>query len=125
MRRADLRIYEAVYHFNLFLYLHQFLRGKGAEVWPEFPTGNGKIDILIAYRGQMYGLELKTFADVAEYRNALAQAAQYGKQLHLTEITLLFFIETISAKHREIYEKPFFDEQTGVTVTPVFVETGV
>ncbi|GAK52630.1 hypothetical protein U14_03882 [Candidatus Moduliflexus flocculans] len=124
-RRADLRIYEAVYHFNLYLYLHQFLRGKGAEVWPEFPTGNVKIDILIAYRGHMYGLELKTFADVAEYRNALAQAAQYGKQLRLAEITLLFFIESISAKHRETYERPLLDEQTGVTVTPVFIETGV
>lgn len=73
---------------NLYLYLHQFLRGKGAEVWPEFPTGN-------------------------------------GKQLRLTEITLLFFIESISATHRETYERPLLDEQTGVTVTPVFVETGV
>jgi len=124
-RRADLRIYEAVYHFNLYLYLHQFLRGKGAEVWPEFPTGNGKIDILLTYRGQMYGLELKTFADVAEYRNALAQAAQYGKQLQLAEITLLFFIESISDEHRQKFETPCLDSATGVTVTPVFVETGV
>lgn len=124
-RRADLRIYEAVYHFNLYLYLHQFLRGKGAEVWPEFPTGNGKIDIIITYRGQMYGIELKTFADVAEYRNALAQAAQYGKQLRLAEITLLFFIESISDEHRKKFETPCLDSATGVTVTPAFVETGV
>ena len=123
-RRADLRVYEAVYHFNLYLYLHQFLRGKGANVWPEFPTGNGKIDIIITYRGQIHGIELKTFADVAEYRNALGQAAQYGKQLQLAEITLLFFIESISDEHRKKFETPVLDKATGVTVTPVFVETG-
>lgn len=124
-RRADLRIYEAVYHFNLYLYLHQFLRGKGANVWPEFPTGNGKIDLIITYRGQMYGIELKTFADVVEYRNAVKQAAQYGKQLRLQEITLLFFIEAISDEHRHKFETPVLDDETGVTVTPVFVATGV
>ncbi len=124
-RRADLRIYEAVYHFNLYLYLHQFLRGKGANVWPEFPTGNGKIDLIITYRGQMYGIELKTFADVAEYRNAVKQAAQYGKQLRLQEITLLFFIEAISDEHRHKFETPVLDDETGVTVMPVFVATGV
>ncbi|MCP4404943.1 MAG: hypothetical protein GY801_47535, partial [bacterium] len=57
-RRADLRIYEAIYHFNLYMYLHKFLQNKGGRVWPEFPTGNGKIDILISYREQLYGIEV-------------------------------------------------------------------
>lgn len=42
LRRADLRVYEAVFHFNLYMYLSEFLRGRGGQVFPEFPTGNGQ-----------------------------------------------------------------------------------
>ncbi|MCP4157486.1 MAG: ATP-binding protein, partial [bacterium] len=48
-RRKDLRIYEAVFHFNFYSYLSQFLSPRGGRVVPEFPTGNGKIDLLITY----------------------------------------------------------------------------
>ncbi len=43
-RRADMRIYEAVYHFNLYSYLKELLETRGGKVFPEFPTGNGKIN---------------------------------------------------------------------------------
>ena len=56
-RRADLRIYEAVYHFNLYMYLSHFLEGYSGRIYPEFPTGNGKIDLIVQYAGKMYGLE--------------------------------------------------------------------
>jgi hypothetical protein len=124
-RRADLRIREAVYHFNLYLYLHQFLHTKGARVWPEFPTGNGKLDILISYQERLYGLAVKSFTDLAEYQKALTQAAAYGQQLQLHEITLVFFIEAIDEENRRKYETEYVDDATGVIVRPVFVETGV
>jgi hypothetical protein len=124
-RRVDLHIREAVYHFNLYIYLHQFLHTKGARVWPEFPTGNGKLDILISYQERLYGLEVKSFADLSEYKKALVQAAAYGKQLALQEITLVFFIEAIDDENRQKYEAKYVDEATGVTVKPVFVETGM
>jgi hypothetical protein len=60
-RRSDLRIFKAVYHFNLFRYLYDLLKEWKSGVYPEFPTGNGKIDILIKHGGQLYGLELKSF----------------------------------------------------------------
>jgi hypothetical protein len=123
-RRADLRIHEAVYHFNLYMYLHRLLHEKGARVWPEFPTGNGKIDILIDYREQLYGLEVKSFSDLAEYRKALKTAALYGKQLTIDNITLIFFIDAIDEENRTTYEGAFKDETTGVTVHVVFIETG-
>ncbi len=123
-RRADLRIREAVYHFNLYLYLHQFLHTKGARVWPEFPTGNGKLDILISYKEHLYGLEIKSFADLSEYHKALSQAASYGKQLCIDTITLVFFIETIDDENRRKYEAEYVANMTGVTVKPVFIETG-
>ncbi|MEZ4869786.1 MAG: AAA-like domain-containing protein [Caldilineaceae bacterium] len=40
-RRNDMRLYEAVYHFNLYMWLSQFLQRTGGRVHPEFPTGNG------------------------------------------------------------------------------------
>ncbi|MCP4712712.1 MAG: hypothetical protein GY869_29140, partial [Planctomycetes bacterium] len=41
-RRVDLRIREPVYHFNLYMFLFDFLRSCGGRISPEFPTGNGQ-----------------------------------------------------------------------------------
>ena len=123
-RRADLRIYEAVYHFTLYMYLTNFLEGFGGRVHPEFPTGNGKIDLIIEYAGRTYGLEVKSFSTRKEYRKALIQAAQYGQQLRLREISLIVFVESIDEANRHTYEVVYEDEETGVSVEPVFVETG-
>jgi len=124
-RRVDLRIREAVYHFNLYMYLHKFLHSKGARVWPEFPSGNGQLDILITYQEQLYGIEVKSFSDLSEYKKALGQVATYGKELDVHEITLVFFIESVDEENRKKYEVEYVDETTGVTVKPVFVETGI
>ncbi len=123
-KRKDLRIYEAVFHFNLYMYLFQFLHPKGGQVYPEFPTGNGKIDIIIRYREKIYGIELKTYTDESGYKNALIQAAGYGKQLGLSEIYLVFFVEYIDDENRSRYEADYSDKTTDVKVMPIFAETG-
>ncbi len=123
-RRTDLRVREAVYHFNLYMYLVSFLQSWKGQVFPEFPTGNGKIDLIIRYAGKVYGLEVKSYTNNHEYRIALSQAARYGQQLELDEITLAFFVEAIDAASREQYEAVYHDDETGVTVRPVFVATG-
>jgi hypothetical protein len=122
-RRADLRIYEAVYHFNLFTFLSRFLDGYGGSAYPEFPTGNGKIDIVIRYAGQTYGLEVKSYRTPKQYREALQQAAAYGRQLGLTEIVLVCFVERVDDASRQKYEAIYLDPATGVTVRPAFVQT--
>ena len=43
------------------MFLDQFLSIKKAKVWPEFPTDNGKIDIIIKYNSKIYGIELKSY----------------------------------------------------------------
>lgn len=123
-RRADLRIYEAVYHFNLYMYLYHFLEGFGGRVYPEFPTGNGKIDLIITYSGKTYGIEVKSYTTHKEYQDALTQAARYGKQLGLPEISLVIFVEYIDETNRNTYEVDYVDKDTGATVRPIFVETG-
>jgi len=123
-RREDLRVYEAVFHFHFYLYLVSFLRTYEAQVQPEFPTGNGSIDLLIRHAKQLFGLELKSFADVRQYRKALIQAAKYGKQLGMLEIWLVLFIEAVDDKNRQLFEANYTDSATGVIVHPVFVQTG-
>ncbi|MCP4702502.1 MAG: hypothetical protein GY862_37435, partial [Gammaproteobacteria bacterium] len=123
-RREDLRVYEAVFHFHLYLYLVSFFRDYDVQIQPEFPTGNGSIDLLIHYAEQLFGLELKSFANKRQYRKALIQAAKYGKQLGVREIWLVLFIETVDEKNRLLFETDYADSETGVIVHPVFVQTG-
>jgi len=122
-RREDMRIREAVFHFNLYSYLNEFLKDFDGNVTPEFPTGNGKVDLLIRYSGKIYALEVKSFTGIRLYRAALEQAARYAKSLGTTEISPVFFIDAIDEKSREKYGAPFRDDSTGVTVNPLFIET--
>ncbi len=123
-RRTDMRIYEAIFHFNLYAYLNSFLKSPGGRVYPEFPTGNGKIDLIITYQGKRYGLELKSFTNLRDYKTALRQAAHYGSQLKLPKIFLVFFAPYIDKDNREKYEKEFLDKASNVKVIPIFVTTG-
>jgi AAA-like domain len=123
-RRSDMRIYEAVFHFNLYAYLDRLLPTKNSHVLPEFPTGNGKIDLLIRFNDNRYGIELKSFTHRAAFKDALQQAASYGKKLGLKEIYLVVFVETINESSRKQYEVDCIDPATQVTVKPFFIITG-
>ena len=123
-RRSDMRVREAVFHFILYSYLTSYLQHWRASVQPEFPTGNGKIDLLIDHAGQTYGIEVKTYSSVAAYRDALRQAAGYGQQLGLKEIALVFFVDAIDDANRERFQAPWADAEAGVTVVPTLVVTG-
>jgi hypothetical protein len=123
-RKKDLRVFEAVFQFHLYLYLVNFFHGYEVQIVPEFPTGNGAIDLLIRYAGQLFGLELKSFANRASYRQALTQTATYGKKLGMTEIWLVLFVEVVDDQNRQRFEMDYTDNKTGVVVHPLFVQTG-
>ena len=123
-RRSDMKIYEAVFHFNLYMYLSSFIRRFEGHVYPEFLTGNGKMDLIVQYEEKTYGLELKTYTDMPGYKKAIKHAAHYGKQLGLKEISLIFFVESINDESRKKFEADIEDTETGVKVMPVFVEIG-
>jgi hypothetical protein len=82
------------------------------------------IDLLIQYQGKTYGIEIKSFTHQAGYRQALPRTARYGHQPGLEEIYLVSFLDSIDEKTRKIYETDFHDPQTGVTVKPIFIQTG-
>jgi hypothetical protein len=120
-RRKDLRIFEAVYHFSLYMYLYRFLENKKCQVWPEFPTGNGKIDLLIQYASKLYGIELKSYTDESAYYAAIDQAADYAQQLKTDQISLVFFVDAIDDSIRNKYEIEHIAPDTGVKVEIIFI----
>jgi len=128
--RTSLRIFEAVYHFNLYMYLSSASKPRGGQVIPEFPTGNGqtcpdvgRISLVIKVAGQKYGIEVKSYANQTAYKKAIRQAADYGESLELDYISLIFFVEVIDDANRQKYEVTTVDAKTGVSVEVVFVAT--
>ncbi len=124
-RRVDLQVMEVVYHFQLYAWLDSFLTKKNGAVLPEFPTGNGKIDLLIRYGEQSYGLELKSFSDITELNKSIRQASEYGQCLNLDEITLVVFMEVampdeLKKQYAEPHQFP-----GGSTVNIFFLVTGL
>ncbi len=92
-RRTDLHYTEAVGHFHLYAWLQSAI-GRRCIVSPEFPTGNGKVDVHINCHGKPGIIEVKSFIDMAETRNAQFQAAAYAKKLGLDAVTLALFVPT-------------------------------
>ncbi|HLP49217.1 MAG TPA: AAA-like domain-containing protein [Candidatus Kapabacteria bacterium] len=117
-RKTDMKIYEAIFHFNLFRYLFDLLKKRGVEVIPEFPTGNGKIDLILKYRKNTYALELKSFSDMSDLRQGIEPAANYGSQTGLKEISFVVFIELSPSEAKQL-EKEVEKNGIKVTVLPV------
>ncbi len=85
---------------------------------PEFPTGNGKIDLILEYKTKKYAVELKSFMDNYKYKKGIEQALSYGKQLKLDEIVLLVFVEQ---EEDEIKDLACEVDKEGVTaIVPLY-----
>jgi len=119
-RKSDLQIFEATYQFILYGWLSRFLN-QLASVTPEFPTGNGKIDLLIRKGSYLYGIEVKSFTNTYLIQKGIKQAADYAAQLKLSEIVLAVFIESISTEARAEHEIEYLDQTTNVKVYPQFI----
>jgi len=120
--RNDGRFYEAFYHFNFFRWLFDILIHSNGYVIPEFPTGNGKIDLIISYADKKYALELKSFSRSSEITKAVQRCALYGKHLKLNEIHLIYFYDFILPPERIAkYETQTIDADTGVMVKVIFL----
>jgi hypothetical protein len=115
-RKTDLKIYEAIYHFNLYRYLYDLLKTRGVEVIPQFPTGNGKIGLILKYREKTYALELKSFNNIYTFEKGIDQAAGYGRQMGLKEIFFLVFVELTEEEAKQL-EKEI--EKNGIKVISI------
>ena len=90
-RKSDLHLTEAVGHFHLYYWLTMALR-KRCIVSPEFPTGNGKVDLHLLCQEKKKGLiEVKSFVNAYEVKDAIIQAAKYAKKTKHDTISIAMF----------------------------------
>jgi hypothetical protein len=90
-RRADLHLTEAVGHFHLYAWLQNAV-GRQCAVSPEFPTGNGKVDIHLRCEDKRGVIEVKSFIDANETKRSGRQAAGYARQVELDTVALALFV---------------------------------
>jgi hypothetical protein len=92
-RRQDLHYTEAVGHFHLYAWLQNALTGR-VSISPEFPTGNGKVDLVLQSKWGMALIEVKSFTQTWELQRYREQAAAYAKKLGLATATVVVFAPT-------------------------------
>ncbi len=89
--RTDLRIREASGHFHLYAWLYNAV-GRHCSVSPEFPAGNGRVDIHIRCDDKHGIIEVKSFSDLRQIRKAKKRSAEYAAGLGLKTVTVAVFI---------------------------------
>jgi hypothetical protein len=90
-RKTDYHLTEAVGHFHLYFWLKMTLDDV-CVIIPEFPTGNGKVDLHMKCKQDKTGLiEVKSFVNPLKLNDALIQASEYAKQTSYSEITIAMF----------------------------------
>ncbi|WP_446007983.1 hypothetical protein [Candidatus Electrothrix sp.] len=93
-RRADLHLTEAVGHFHLFSWLQEAITRR-CVVSPEFPTGNGRVDIHLRCDERRGIIEVKSFTDRYQIAADQKQAAEYSADLGLDSVTVALFIPVL------------------------------
>lgn len=90
-RKTDVHLREAVGHFHLYSWLARTV-GSQCVVSPEFPTGNGRVDLHLRC-GEKRGLiEVKSFTNASQFKSAKHDAAKYALQTGLTSVTMALFV---------------------------------
>ncbi|MBF0336756.1 MAG: AAA-like domain-containing protein [Nitrospirae bacterium] len=90
-RRADLHYTEAVGHFHLYAWL-QAAVGRRCIISPEFPTGNGKVDLHLRCGGVEGIIEVKSLTNVSALVTDREQAAGYAAGLGRDAVTIALFV---------------------------------
>ncbi len=90
-RRSDMHYTEHVGHFHLYFWLRQAADDR-CVVSPEFPTGNGRVDLHLRCGDRQGVIEVKSYRSQSKLETAKEQAAKYAHQLGLPAITLAVFV---------------------------------
>jgi len=90
-RKSDFHLTEAVGHFHLYHWLSMALR-KRCIIRPEFPTGNGKVDLHLLSKDDKKGLiEVKSFVNAYEVKESITQAAKYASKTNHSSVSIALF----------------------------------
>lgn len=120
-RRTDLHLTEAVGHFHLYAWLRDAI-GRWCIISPEFPTGNGKVDLHIRCKGKEGIIEVKSYTDQRTFESSLIQAARYAHSLGLDQIVMASFVPTQDKKVLSTLSTPH--ELEGIRVHVVAIGWG-
>jgi len=86
-----LRITEYAGHFHLYSWLQNAI-GRQCVVSPEFPTGNGRVDLHLKCGEKSGIIEVKSFTDLSELTASKGKAANYAVKTGLTSVTIAVFV---------------------------------
>jgi hypothetical protein len=89
--RTDLHYTEAVGYFHLYAWMKQAVEDV-CVISPEFPTGNGKVDLHLKCRDKFGIIEIKSFRSHDRTQTGILQAASYARSLNLTSVTIALFV---------------------------------
>jgi hypothetical protein len=90
-RKSDFHLTEAVGHFHLYHWLSIALR-KRCIIRPEFPTGNGKVDLHLLSKDDKKGLiEVKSFVNAYEVNESIIQAVKYASKTNHSSVSIALF----------------------------------
>jgi len=117
-KRSDLNIYEAGGHFHLYHWLMNVL-GKICQIVPEFPTGNGRVDLHIRCKEQEGIIEVKSFRDMASLKQGKLQAAHYAQKLGINKVVIVVFVHGVEEKEAEILRDDRVIEGVRIITEPV------
>ncbi len=99
-KRSDLRIREAAGHFHLYAWLYNAIGGY-CYLPPEFPTGNGQVDLLIQCGEKRGVIEIKSFSNLRQIKLARKQAGGYAARLGMDSVMVVLFLSGASANTLE------------------------
>ncbi len=100
-RRGDLNIFEAGGHFHLYHWLMNAI-GDECVIIPEFPTGNGRVDLHIRCNLKQGIIEVKSFSRRKRLEHGKVQAATYAKRLGIDKVVLVVFVHGVEEKEADI-----------------------
>ncbi len=96
---------ESAWHYSLDGFINFFIERLGGQTFIEVPSGRGRTDILILYRGQKSIIETKIFSDQTYFQQGKEQLADYLASEGVSEGYYVVF----SRKHSE-QDTVYFDE---------------
>lgn len=117
-RRDDLNYREAVGHFHLYAWL-QMAIGDECIISPEFPTGNGKVDIHLRYDGIEEIIEVKSFTKARDVKKFIKQAAGYAASLRKEKVAIALFVPSQDEKILDQFVMEEMIEGVTVWVVPI------
>ncbi len=88
---------EGAWHYSLDGFINFFIERLGGQTFTEVPSGRGRTDIMILFRGKKYIIETKIFTDLSYFQRGKKQLAEYLKSEGLDAGYYVVF----SQKHAE------------------------